>query len=72
MIKTEKELRAKIATCTGNLKCKFEGTNGKRALIVCGGTGCLSSDSAAIIEEIERQIDFQEKWFEHILVRESV
>ena len=54
MIKTEKELRAKIATCTGNLKCKFEGTNGKRALIVCGGTGCLSSDSAAIIEEIER------------------
>ena len=56
MIKTEKELRAKIATCTGNLKCKFEGTNGKRALIVCGGTGCLSSDSAAIIEEIERQI----------------
>ena len=24
------------------------------------------------VEEIERQIDFQEKWFEHILVRESV
>ena len=56
MIKNEQELRAKIATCTGSLKCKFEGTNGKRALIVCGGTGCLSSDSAAIIEEIERQI----------------
>ena len=57
MIKTEKELRAKIATCTGNLKCKFEGTTGKRALIVCGGTGCLSSDSAAIIEEIKKQIE---------------
>ncbi len=57
MIKTEKELRAKIATCTGNLKCKFEGTTGKRALIVCGGTGCLSSDSAAIIEEIQKQIE---------------
>ena len=41
MIKTEKELRAKIATCTGSLKCKFEGSEGKRAIIVCGGTGCL-------------------------------
>ena len=56
MIKTPSELRAKITTCEGSLKCKFEGTNGKRALIVCGGTGCLSSDSAAIIEEIEKQI----------------
>ena len=56
MIKTPSELRAKITTCEGSLKCKFEGTNGKRALIVCGGTGCLSSDSAAIIEEIQKQI----------------
>ena len=56
MIKTEKELRAKIATCTGTLKCKFDGSQGKRSIIVCGGTGCLSSDSAAIIEEIEKQI----------------
>ena len=56
MIKCEKELQAKIASCTQELDAKFKGTNGKRAIIVCGGTGCLSSDSAAIIEEFEKQI----------------
>ena len=54
MIKTPSELRAKITTCEGSLKCKFEGTNGKRALIVCGGTGCLSSNAAEIIENFEK------------------
>ena len=57
MIRSQEELRVKISTCTGTLKCKFEGVNGKRSIIVCGGTGCLSSDSAAIIEEIQKQID---------------
>ena len=56
MIKSANELKSRIETCKGTLKCKFEGANGKRSIIVCGGTGCLSSDSAAIIEEIERQI----------------
>ena len=56
MIKCEKELQEKIASCTAELDAKFKGTNGKRSIIVCGGTGCLSSDSAAIIEEFEKQI----------------
>ena len=56
MIKCEKELQEKIASCTADLDAKFKGTNGKRSIIVCGGTGCLSSDSAAIIEEFEKQI----------------
>lgn len=56
MIKTENELREKISSCTACLKNKFEGKDGKRAIIVCGGTGCLSSDSAAIIEEFEKEI----------------
>ncbi|MBQ8293082.1 MAG: NADH-quinone oxidoreductase subunit NuoF [Bacilli bacterium] len=56
MIKCEKELQAKIASCTADLDAKFKGANGKRSIIVCGGTGCLSSDSAAIIEEFEKQI----------------
>ena len=56
MIKTETELREKISSCTACLKNKFEGKDGKRAIIVCGGTGCLSSDSAAIIEEFEKEI----------------
>ncbi len=56
MIKTEKELQAKIASCTSSLNDKFEGANGTRAIVICGGTGCLSSDSAVIIEEFEKQI----------------
>ena len=55
MIKTEKDLRQKISSCTDCLKAKFDGTNGKRAIIVCGGTGCLSSDSQAIIDELKRK-----------------
>ena len=56
MIKTEKDLRQKISSCTDCLKAKFDGTNGKRAIIVCGGTGCLSSDSQAIIDELNKEI----------------
>ena len=56
MIKCEKELQEKIASCTADLDAKFKGTNGKRSIIVCGGTGCLSSDSAQIIAEFEKQI----------------
>ena len=36
MIKTDKDLRQKIASCTECLKAKFDGSNGKRAIIVCG------------------------------------
>ncbi len=56
MIKCEKELQEKIASCTEKLEAKFKGADGKRSIIVCGGTGCLSSDSAAIIAEFEKQI----------------
>jgi len=57
MIKTEKDLRQKIASCTECLKAKFDGSNGKRAIIVCGGTGCLSSDSQAIIDELKKEVE---------------
>ena len=56
MIKNQQELQNKIASCEANLKDKFEGANGTRAIVICGGTGCLSSDSAAIIEAFEKQI----------------
>ena len=57
MIKTDKDLRQKIASCTECLKAKFDGSNGKRAIIVCGGTGCLSSDSQAIIDELNKEVE---------------
>ncbi|MBQ2920558.1 MAG: SLBB domain-containing protein, partial [Oscillospiraceae bacterium] len=42
------ELDAKICSCTDALTAKLEGTNGKRAILLCGGTGCLSSNSLDI------------------------
>ena len=42
------ELDAKICSCTAALNAKLEGTNGKRAILLCGGTGCLSSNSMDI------------------------
>jgi len=48
MIKTQEELAQKIASCKSCLDKKFAGAEGKRAIILCGGTGCLSSNSAQI------------------------
>lgn len=35
---------------------KFHNKNGKKAIVVCGGTGCLSSNSKEILGEFERLI----------------
>ena len=42
------ELDAKVCSCTAALKAKLDGSNGKRAILLCGGTGCLSSNSMDI------------------------
>ena len=47
------ELSAKMCSCTDALKSKIEGSNGKRAILLCGGTGCLSSNSMEIKEKLE-------------------
>ena len=51
-MKTFAELDAKICSCTDALNAKIDGSNGKRAILLCGGTGCLSSNSMDI-KEIE-------------------
>lgn len=56
MIKNEKELNATIKKCTTSLDEKFAGTNGKRAIVICGGTGCLSSNSAEILAKFQEEI----------------
>lgn len=56
MIKTIEELNAKSCECTKKLDAKFTGTDGKRHIVLCGGTGCLSSNSAEIMKEFEKQI----------------
>ncbi len=55
-IKNEKELDKKIAECFGKFQGKLDGSAKYRTITICGGTGCLSSDSKAIIEEFEKEI----------------
>lgn len=52
MIKTDTELKDQISKCTKCLDIKFNGEDGKRAIVVCGGTGCLSSNSNAIKDRL--------------------
>ncbi len=56
MIKTFEELESRAASCSACLDSKFAGTNGKRAVVLCGGTGCLSSNSKEILEKFEQLI----------------
>ncbi len=56
MIKTFEELASKQAACSKCLDGKFAGEAGKRAIVLCGGTGCLSSNSAEIRERFEKLV----------------
>ena len=55
-MKTFAELDAKICSCTDALTAKLEGTNGKRAILLCGGTGCLSSNSMDIKHKFDELV----------------
>ena len=55
-IKTVEEAKKKISHCEDCLKAKFDGKDGKRHIVVCGGTGCLSSDSQQIIDNFNKII----------------
>ena len=58
------ELDAAVCSCTEALNAKLEGTNGKRAILLCGGTGCLSSNSMDIkgkFEELVAENHMEEK-----------
>ena len=56
MINTFEELQAKQVACSKCLDGKFAGEAGKRAIVLCGGTGCLSSNSAEIRERFEKLV----------------
>ncbi len=55
-ITNQAELEAKIAKCGSCLEAKFNGKDGKKHLVVCGGTGCISSHSDEILEKLEALI----------------
>lgn len=56
MIRNFEELEKTSANCGKCLDAKFTGTDGKRHVVLCGGTGCLSSHSREIKEEFEKLI----------------
>ena len=56
MIKSFDDLQKKHAECVSCLDAKFTGEDGKRHIVLCGGTGCLSSRSDEIKEELNRLI----------------
>ncbi len=57
MIKNFDDLNKFSCDCSKCLDAKFTGADGKRHIVLCGGTGCLSSDSDAIRLELIKQIE---------------
>ena len=55
-IRNFEELSAATTRCSKCMDAKFTGSDGKRHIVLCGGTGCLSSHSAEIKAEFERII----------------
>ena len=56
MIATVEQLNATIAENTKKIQDKLTGADGKRHVVLCGGTGCLSSHSADIAEKFRNVI----------------
>ena len=50
LINSKEQLHEKISSCEACLAAKLDGSNGKRSLLVCGGTGCLASESKEILQ----------------------
>ena len=56
MICNTHDLNEKVCACTEAFNAKIDGSNGKRAVVLCGGTGCLSSNSAEIRHRFEQLV----------------
>ena len=56
MFKSCDELTQKIAQYTEQLEAKFNGKNGKRSIMLCGGTGCVAANTMGIREQFETLI----------------
>ncbi len=55
-ITSREQLDQIISNCTKTFQNKLDGSDGKRAVVLCGGTGCLSSNSDAIKAKFEEMI----------------
>ena len=50
------DLLSKHEECASCLDQKFHNKDGKKAIVVCGGTGCLSADSQGILDRLQQLI----------------
>ena len=57
MIKNFEELNQMRDKCASCLSAKFTGKDNQRHVVLCGGTGCLSSRSDEITAEFKRLIE---------------
>ncbi len=57
MIKSVESLNERSAACTKCLDDKISGADGKRHIVLCGGTGCLSNNSAEIRKRFEEVLE---------------
>ena len=57
MIRTPEELYARAAVCKEILDSKFNGSDGKIYLMICGGGGCVASGALKLEEECNRLIE---------------
>ena len=56
MIKNFEELKQISTKCASCLSGKFTGSDGKRHIVLCGGTGCLSSRADEITAEFNKLV----------------
>ncbi|MBQ6126994.1 MAG: (2Fe-2S) ferredoxin domain-containing protein, partial [Erysipelotrichaceae bacterium] len=56
IIRSFEDLENRQSVCTKCLDDKYTGKDGKRHVVLCGGTGCLSSHSAEIRERFAEVI----------------
>ena len=54
MIQTVEKFNETNIACTRNLNEKLTGADGKRHIVLCGGTGCLSSHSDEIRPSLKK------------------
>ncbi|MBR2742337.1 MAG: NADH-quinone oxidoreductase subunit NuoF [Clostridia bacterium] len=57
MIKTIDSLNENISKLTESLNAKLTGSDGKRHIVLCGGTGCLSSHSDEITKKFKEVLE---------------
>ncbi|SEQ11241.1 NADH-quinone oxidoreductase subunit F [Lachnospiraceae bacterium RM5] len=53
MIDSVEAMEKQSDVCSKNLEDKLSGNDGKRHIVLCGGTGCLSSNSKEIMEKFK-------------------